>query len=121
MSEQTERKITLGDVEILVGGCGHCSKDPSDEEAVVAVRRAEEFRKCAKLNCSFCGESIRCMSYRIRHDSEGFIASEVKIEPAIGLRFDGEVRIYDYNGLHLRCVRKALPFIRGFDVKDLLR
>ena len=115
-----ERKLMLLDVEVLVSGCEHCGRQPDNEEALVAVRRAQEHRKCARMNCSFCGEPVRCVSYRVRHDSEGYVAHEVKIEPSIRFNFEVSARVYEYNGLHLRCVNKALPFIKGFNEKDLL-
>lgn len=111
-----EKIVEVKDVKVLVKSCEHCKHEPTHEDVVLAVRRAQEHRACPQYRCAYCGETIRAVKYRMWHDSSGWKATEEEIESCLSINqihvSDGPP-IHQNNGLHLRCVTKAMPFING--------
>lgn len=113
--------MEINGATVEVAKCSHagCVAEPTVEEIRRAVYRAQNVRTCPQWRCGYCGEPIKAKSYRVYHDTEGWSAMETEIEPAVSLRIQpqnaGEV--LDHNGLHLRCVEKALPFVNGLAQK----
>ncbi len=102
-------------VRVKVEDCGHCKAVPTPEEARDAVRRAKEHRACEQFRCAFCGETVKAVAYNLSHSGDGWRAFEQEIEPSISLRVQpqNDREVVDHNGLHLRCVKKALPYLNG--------
>lgn len=111
-----EQIIEVENVEVSVKPCDHCKHEPIHEDVVSAVKRAQEHRACPQYRCVYCGETIRAVKYKLWHDSSGWIASEQEIESCLSMSqihlSDGPP-IHQNNGLHLRCVIKAMPFFNG--------
>lgn len=112
--------MLVNGVQVEVIKCAHdgCHAEPSAEDLRRAVTKAQQIRECPQWRCSFCGEPVKAEGYRVYHDQDGWVASENKIEPAISLRIQpqNDHEVFEHNGLHLRCVAKALPFVNGLKV-----
>jgi hypothetical protein len=113
--------MEINGATVEVSKCPHpgCTAEPTMEEIRRAVYRAQNHRTNPSWRCAYCGEPIKATSYGVYHDSEGWIAGETKVEPSVGLNILPQHRgaITENNGLHLRCVEKALPFVNGLAQK----
>lgn len=109
--------MVINGVSVEVNKCAHdgCHAEPSEEDLRRAVAKAQRIRECPQWRCAYCGEPIKAKSYRVYHDTHGWSALETEIEPAVSLRIQpqNDREILEHNGLHLRCVEKALPFVNG--------
>jgi hypothetical protein len=111
--------IQVDGVSVKVDDCSHCKQKPSDDEVRVTVQKAQKMRACPQYRCGYCGETVKATAYRIYHDESGWNAMELEIEPAVSLRVQPQNahEVYEHNGLHLRCVAKALPYLNGLAQK----
>jgi hypothetical protein len=110
-----ETMFQVDSIPVEVKDCDHCKQRPSDDEVRAAVRKSMEMRSQPRFRCGHCGEAIRVTSYRMYHSAEGWAAAEQEVEQSISIDIqlrDGPT-IFAQNGLHLRCVAKALPYANG--------
>lgn len=109
--------MEINGVTVEVAKCEHdgCVAEPTGEDIRIAVSRAQEVRSSPQWRCAYCGEPVKAKSYRIHHRTGGWNAIETEVEPAISLRVQPQnaPEIPSHNGLHLRCVEKALPYLHG--------
>lgn len=109
--------MEINGVTVEVAKCEHagCLMEPTTEEVRNAVARAQDIRACPQWRCAYCGEPVKAKSYRIYHGTDGWSAMEMEIEAAISLRVQPQnaPEVTAHNGLHLRCVEKALPYLNG--------
>jgi hypothetical protein len=113
--------MIINGVQVEVSKCSHdgCHAEPSEADLKRAVASAQSLRECPQWRCAYCGKSVKATAYRVYHDSSGWVAMEMGIEPAISMRIlpQNAPEVCDYNGLHLECVKKALPFVNGLAQK----
>lgn len=112
--------MNIGGVELKVTAvaCDHCGKEPSEPEVVHAIQNAQASRsRGGQSRCAFCGDGIKASAYELYHDRDGWHALEKDVEPAISLEVLPQVggRIKAFNGLHQRCIPKALPYGNGLE------
>lgn len=113
----------VAEVSVAVERCSYCGKVPSEEEVDRVVRRAQRHRECPMFRCLWCGETVRATEYRIVHDETDWHAVETAVEPHVGVtveqprKRDSSLRVSGI--VHLRCVSKALPFLKGLDLEHL--
>jgi len=111
--------IQVDGVSVNVSDCSHCEQKPSDDEVRMAVKKAQKMRACPQFRCGYCGETVKATVYHVSHNESGWNASESEIEPSVSLRVQPQNahEVYEHNGLHLRCVEKALPYLNGLAQK----
>ncbi len=113
--------MVINGVPVTVNKCNHagCHAEPSEEDLRRAVTKAQTNRECPQYRCAYCGDPVKATAYSVYHDSDGWGAMETEIEPAISLRVQPQhaPEVFEHNGLHLRCVEKALPFVNGLAQK----
>lgn len=111
--------MNVGGIELRVDAqaCDHCGKEPSEQDVVQAVERMQASRSQGQCRCSYCGDEIKASSYRLYHERDGWRALEEEVEPAISVDIlpPNSPRIKAFNGLHQRCIPKALPYGNGLE------
>lgn len=111
------KTVNIGDLtfQVLSPLCDHCGKEPTEEDVVRAVQKAHTARCSGQFRCAFCGEGIVASSYEMYHGRDGWNALEKDVEPAISMEILPQKgpRICGFNGLHERCIPKALPYVNG--------
>lgn len=109
--------MIVNGVQVEVAKCHHegCHAEPSEADIKRAVAAAQQIRECPQWRCAYCGKTVKATAYKVYHDSQGWAAMENGVEPAISLRIlpQNGPEVCDYNGLHLECAKKALPFVNG--------
>lgn len=117
MDDKAKEEITVEGVTVDIRTCGHCDRNPTREEIVASVKRAQANRACPQFHCAYCGKTVKATRYSMYHDSQGWSAHEKTIEPSITINqihtHEGPP-IHHHNGLHLECVSKSMPFLNGF-------
>ena len=113
--------MVINGVQVEVSKCSHdgCHAEPSSEDLRRAVSKAQKNRECPGYRCAFCGTPVRAIAYKVYHDQEGWVAMETEVEPAVSLRIQpqNDHEVYEHNGLHLRCIDEALPYVNGLAQK----
>jgi hypothetical protein len=113
--------MIVNGVQVEVMKCHHdgCRAEPTEADIKRAVTSAQQIRECPQWRCAHCGKPVKATGYKVYHDSQGWAAMENGIEPAISMRIlpQNAPEVYEYNGLHLECVKKALPFVNGLAQK----
>ncbi len=109
--------MIVNGVRVEVMKCVHdgCHLEPTQDDIQRAVKKAQQIRECPQWRCAYCGQSVKATAYRVYHDTQGWSAMEQEVEPAVSLRVQPQnaPEVCDHNGLHLRCVVNALPFVNG--------
>ena len=114
--------LEINGATVEIEKCSHAgckAGPPTMEEIRRAVYRSQNIRTCAKWRCAYCGEPVKAKSYLVCHDADAWVAWEKEVEPAVSLRIQpqNDREVSEHNGLHLRCVPKALPFVNGLALK----
>ena len=113
--------MVINGVSVEVNKCSHdgCHAEPSETDLKRAVAAAQQIRECPQWRCAYCGKPVKATAYRVYHDSQGWVATEATVEPAVSLRIQpqNDHEVFEHNGLHLNCVEKALPFVNGLAQK----
>lgn len=115
-SKPARKTIVINGISVTADECSHCKQIPSDQEARDAVLKAQAQHRWAP--CAYCGEPVKVTAFHVHHDDvESWVVCEAGIEFESNLALTIETsegrEIDECNWVHSRCLKKALPHVRG--------
>ena len=103
--------IKIEGVEILLKACGHCSKLPTEADAVQALQKAREYYQHP---CPICGLALEIRALTIEHRSRpadaapSWVLVSVDLWNALGLEVQHHKRWWAHEGCVDRVFRGRL-------------